>query len=211
MKSLTKLLFIVIVLISYCVAAAYSSWIFPSVHHRTYIKILFCWKIYKITFPMVLIHLNRSPSEGAMAVLFLLLHAFQKIPECATFGDSAISVCRNLRLTWFLTRSKRNFVGLVNIQIYFVDLLWGYAEIDVNRNFLWFHRRCWRSWSCGLRGIMSRITWLRDFALANVRGVPHTMWLLPIPIAWTNKSPRNISLTVMDALAYLGGLLEAQV
>jgi hypothetical protein len=65
----------------------------------------------KLTFQRVLIHLNRSPNEGAMAVLFPLLHAVQKISERATFGNSAISACRNLRLTWFLIRWKRNFMG----------------------------------------------------------------------------------------------------
>ena len=55
-------------------------------------------KFIKLPFQWVLVHLNRSPNEGAMAVLFLLLHAVQKISERATFGDSAISACRNLRL-----------------------------------------------------------------------------------------------------------------
>jgi hypothetical protein len=31
-----------------------------------------------------------------------------------------------------------------------------------------------------------------------------TSWLLPIPIAWTNKSPQNISLkSLIDMLTYL--------
>jgi hypothetical protein len=53
----------------------------------------------KLLFQRVLVHLNWSPNEGAMAVLFLLLHAVQKISERATFGNSAIPACRNLRLT----------------------------------------------------------------------------------------------------------------
>jgi hypothetical protein len=53
----------------------------------------------KFPFKRVLIHLNRSPNEGAMAVLFPLLHAVQKISERAPFGSSAIPGCRNLRLT----------------------------------------------------------------------------------------------------------------
>jgi hypothetical protein len=53
----------------------------------------------KLPFQRVLIHLNRSPNEGPMAVLFPLLHAVQKISERATLGNSAISACRNLRLT----------------------------------------------------------------------------------------------------------------
>jgi hypothetical protein len=90
----------------------------------------------KLPFQRVLIHLNRSPNEGVMTVLFPLLHAVQKISERATFGYSAIPACRNLRLTWFLICWKRNFMGLLNIQRYPVVLPWGCAEIDVNRNFL---------------------------------------------------------------------------
>jgi hypothetical protein len=71
-----------------------------------------------------------------MTVLFPLLHAVQKISERATFGNSAIPACRNLRLTWFLIRWKRNFMGL-NIHRYPVVLPWGCAEIDGNKNFLW--------------------------------------------------------------------------
>jgi hypothetical protein len=91
----------------------------------------------KLPFQRVLIHFNRSPNEGAMAVLFPLLHAVQKISERATFVNSAIPACRNLWLTWFLIRWKHNFMGLLNIQRYPVVFTWGYAEIDGNRNFLW--------------------------------------------------------------------------
>jgi hypothetical protein len=90
----------------------------------------------KLPFQRVLIHLNRNPNEGAMAVLFPLLHAVQKIPERATFGNSVISACRNLRLTWFLIRWKRNLMGLLNIQRYPVFLPWGCADIDANIDFL---------------------------------------------------------------------------
>jgi hypothetical protein len=101
----------------------------------------------KLSFQRVLINLNRSPNEGAMAVLFPLLHAVQKISEHATFGNSAIPACRNLRLTWFLIRWKHNFMGLLNIQRYPVVLPWGCAEIDGNKNFLWIDPKCWRPWS----------------------------------------------------------------
>jgi hypothetical protein len=112
---------------SHRVAADSFSWIFPCVHNITYTKILF---------QRVLIHLNRSPNEGAMAVLFPLLHAVQKILERSTFSNSAIPACRNLRLTWFLVRWKCNFIGLLNIQRYPIDLHWDCAEIDVNIDFL---------------------------------------------------------------------------
>jgi hypothetical protein len=65
----------------------------------------------KLPFQQVLIHLNRSSNEGVMAVLIPLLHAVQKISERASFGNSAIPACRNLWLTWFLIRWKRNFMG----------------------------------------------------------------------------------------------------
>jgi hypothetical protein len=91
----------------------------------------------KLPFQRILIHLNRSPNEGAMTVLFPLLHAVQKISERTTFGNSAILACRNLRLTWFLICWKCNFMGPINIQRYPIVLLRGCAEIDGNKNFLW--------------------------------------------------------------------------
>jgi hypothetical protein len=91
----------------------------------------------KLPFQRVFIHLHQGPNEGVMAVLFPLFHAVQKISERATFGNSAILACRNLRLTWFLIRWKRNFMGLLNIQRYPVVFAWGCAEIDGNWNFLW--------------------------------------------------------------------------
>jgi hypothetical protein len=90
----------------------------------------------KLPFQQVLIHLNWIPNEGPMAVLFPLLHAVQKNSERATFGNSVIPACRNLRLTWFLICWKSNFMGLLNIQRYPVVLPWGCADIDANRNFL---------------------------------------------------------------------------
>jgi hypothetical protein len=53
----------------------------------------------KLSFQRVLIHPYRRLNEGAMTVLFPLLHVVQKISERATFGNAAISTCRNLRLT----------------------------------------------------------------------------------------------------------------
>jgi hypothetical protein len=90
----------------------------------------------KLLFQRVLIHLNRSPNERAMAILIPLLHAVQKISERATFGNLVISACRNLRLTWFLVLWKRNFMWLLNIQRYPIFLPLGCAKIDVNIDFL---------------------------------------------------------------------------
>jgi hypothetical protein len=100
---------------SHHVAAASFLWIYPvyiTEHIKKYCSIE---NFIKLPFQWVLIHLNRSPNEGAMAVLFPLLHAVQEISGRATFGNSALSTCRNLRLTWFLIRWKHNFMGLLNI------------------------------------------------------------------------------------------------
>jgi hypothetical protein len=94
-------------------------------------------------FQRVLIRLNWIPNEGAMAVLFQLLHVVQKISERATFGNSAIFACRNLRLTWSLVRWKRNFMELLNIQRYPVVLPWGCAETDANIDFLRIDPKMW--------------------------------------------------------------------
>jgi hypothetical protein len=140
MEALPKLLFVVVVLSSTILfsscAAAYFSLIFPCVHNRTYKKYCSIENFIKLPCQRVLIHLNRSPNEGVMTVLFPLLHAVQKISERATFGNSPIPACRNLRFTWFLIHWKHNFMGLINIQRYTVVLPWGCAYIDANRNFL---------------------------------------------------------------------------
>jgi hypothetical protein len=147
-------------LFSSCAAASFFRG-FPPVYITEHIqKYCSIENFIKLPFQRVLIHLNRSPNEGAMAVLFPLLHAVQKISERATFGNSAILACRNLRLTWFLIRWKCNFMGLINIQRYPVFLPWGCAEIDGKRNFLWIDPTCCRPWSCGLRGVTSRLLWL---------------------------------------------------
>jgi hypothetical protein len=121
----------------------------------------------KLPFQRVLIHLNRSPNEGAMAILFPLLHAVQKISERATFGNSAILACRNLRLTWFLIRWKRNFMGLLNIQKYPVVIPWGCAEIDGNWNFLWID----------LNMLTTLILWSSGCYIASPLALsPHHCW-----------------------------------
>jgi hypothetical protein len=66
-------------------------------------------KFIKLPFKRVLIHLNRSPNEGAMAVS--LQHCLlSRISACATIGDSAISACRNLRLPCRLIRWSVDFM-----------------------------------------------------------------------------------------------------
>jgi hypothetical protein len=138
---------------SHRVAAASFSWILPCVHSRTYTKYCSIQNSIKLPFQQVLIHLNQSPNEGAMAILFPLLHAVQKISERATFGNSAISTCRNLRLTLFLVHWKHNFMGLLNIQIYPVVFPWACAKMDANRNFLWIDLNMLTTlilWSLGL-------------------------------------------------------------
>jgi hypothetical protein len=89
----------------------------------------------KLPFQQVLIHFNRSPNEGVMAVLS---------PPCMLsrkFQNTQPSVIRPYPLVgtsdWLDSwRWKRNFMGLINIQRYPVVLPWGCADIDENRN-LW--------------------------------------------------------------------------
>jgi hypothetical protein len=43
-------------------------------------------------------------------------------------GDSGITACRNLRLSWFLIIWNHNFMGLLNIQKYSVFFYRDHAE-----------------------------------------------------------------------------------
>jgi hypothetical protein len=84
-------------------------------------------KIIKLSFQRVLIRPNRSPNEGAMVVS--LRHCLlSRISARATFGDSAISACRNLRLPCCLIRWNVDFMRLLKIQIYLIF----YAEAHPN-------------------------------------------------------------------------------
>jgi hypothetical protein len=84
-------------------------------------------KFVKLTFQWVLIRLNRSPNEGAMAVS--LQHCLlSRISACATMGDSAISACRNLRLPCRLIRWNADFMELLKFQIYPIVFCWGCAR-----------------------------------------------------------------------------------
>jgi hypothetical protein len=55
-------------------------------------------------------------------------------------GDSGITSCRNLRLSWFLIGWNRNFMGLLNIQKYLVFSLLDHAEF-------WWDRWLLAHWS----------------------------------------------------------------
>jgi hypothetical protein len=100
----------------------------------------------KLPFQWVLIHLNPSPNEGAMAVS--LQHCLlSRISACATFGDLAISACRNTRLPCHLIRWNVDFEGLLKIQIYLMLFAEAHANIlmtslsrpeDVHANFIFF-------------------------------------------------------------------------
>jgi hypothetical protein len=84
-------------------------------------------KFIKLSFQRVLIRLNRSPNERAMVVS--LRHCLlSRISARATFGDSAISACRNLRLPCCLIRWNVDFMRLLKIQIYLIVLCWGSCE-----------------------------------------------------------------------------------
>jgi hypothetical protein len=84
----------------------------------------FIEKFIKLPFQWVLIHLNRSRNEGVMVVS--LQHCLlSRILARATFGDSAISACRNLRLPCRLIRWNVDLMGLLKIQIYIIVFWWG--------------------------------------------------------------------------------------
>jgi hypothetical protein len=74
-------------------------------------------KFIKLPLQRVLIHLNRSPNEGAMVVSLQHCLLF-RISARATFGDSAISACRNLRFPFRLICWNIDFMELLKIQIY---------------------------------------------------------------------------------------------
>jgi hypothetical protein len=81
-------------------------------------------KFIKLPFQWVLIRLNPSPNEGAMVVS--LQHCLlSRISACATIGDSAISVCRNLWLPCRLICWNVDFMELLKIQIYPIVFCWG--------------------------------------------------------------------------------------
>jgi hypothetical protein len=84
-------------------------------------------KIIKLFFQRVLILLNRSPNEGAMAVS--LQHCLlSRISACATIGDSVISACRNLQFPYRLIHWNVDFLELLKIQIYPIVLFWDCAR-----------------------------------------------------------------------------------
>jgi hypothetical protein len=80
-------------------------------------------KFIKLPFQRVLIRLNRSTNEGAMAVS--LQHCLlSRISACPTIGDSAITACRNPRLPCRLIRWNVDFMQLLKIQIYLIVFCW---------------------------------------------------------------------------------------
>ena len=72
----------------------------------------------KLPFQQVVIRFNRESNRESYDRFTLALRAVQKISECTTFDVLAIIPCRKLRLTSFLIRWNRNFMGLLNIQKY---------------------------------------------------------------------------------------------
>jgi hypothetical protein len=96
-------------------------------------------KFIKLSFQWVLICLNWSPNEGAMAVS--LQHCLlSRISACATIGDSAISACRNLRLPFRLIRWNVEFIELLKIQIYPVFFLLRLCKASWWHHYPFVHR-----------------------------------------------------------------------
>jgi hypothetical protein len=82
----------------------------------------------KLPFQHVVIHRKRSSNKRAMSVLLQRCVLSKLISRRVALGDSGITGCRNLWLSWFLIYWNRNFMGLLNIQKYQVFSLRDHAE-----------------------------------------------------------------------------------
>jgi hypothetical protein len=85
-------------------------------------------KFMKLPFQRVVIHRKRSSNKGAMSVLLQRCVLSKTDFRTVALGDSGITACRNLRLSWFLICWNRNFMGLLNIQKYLVFSLRDHTE-----------------------------------------------------------------------------------
>jgi hypothetical protein len=84
-------------------------------------------KFVKLTFQWVLIRLNRSPNEGAMAVS--LQHCLlSRISACATMGDSAIPLVgtTDCLAAWFVgMQTSWSFWNFKYIQLFSAEVVQG--------------------------------------------------------------------------------------
>jgi hypothetical protein len=98
-------------------------------------------KFMKLPFQCVVIHRKRSSNKGAMSVLLQrCVLSKTDFSGRVALGDSGITACRNLWLSWFLICWNRNFMELLNIQKYPVFSLWDHAEF-------WWDRWLLAHWS----------------------------------------------------------------
>jgi hypothetical protein len=103
-------------------------------------------KFMKLLFQRVVIHRKRSSNKGAMSVLLQRCVLSKLISGRVALGDSGITACRNLWLSWFLICWNRNFMGLLNIQKYSVFSLRDHAEF-------WWDRWLLAHWSRGVHDL----------------------------------------------------------
>ena len=127
MKPQPKLLFIVGILISFTLFSSRCSspllrGFSPASRIEHIPKYSSIEKFMKLPFQQVVIRFKQSYDRFTLA-----LRAVQKISECTTFDVLAITSCGKLRLTSFLIRWNRNFMGLLNIQKYTAIFFWGRA------------------------------------------------------------------------------------
>jgi hypothetical protein len=85
-------------------------------------------KFMKLPLQHVVIHQKRSSNKGAMSVYFSAVCCPKLISGRIALGDSGITACRNLRLSWFLICWNHNFIRLLNIQKYPVFSLRDHKE-----------------------------------------------------------------------------------
>jgi hypothetical protein len=97
-------------------------------------------KFMKLPFQRVVIHEKRSSTRELCPFYFSVVCCAKLISGCVALGDSGITACRNLRLSWFLICWNRNFMGLPKIQKYPVFSLQDHAEF-------WWDRWLLAHWS----------------------------------------------------------------
>jgi hypothetical protein len=140
---------------SHHVAAASFTWISPVYITENIPKYCSIENFIKLPFQRVLIHLNWSPNKGVMAVLFPLLHAVQK------FQNVQPSVIQPYPLVGTSNWPDSWFVGSVTswglkiskgIMLFSLEVVQKFMGTEASCELI---RICWRTWSCGLWGVMS--------------------------------------------------------
>jgi hypothetical protein len=85
-------------------------------------------KFMKLPFQHVVIHQKWSSTRELCLFYFSAVCCPKLISGRVALGDSGITTCRNLQLSWFLICWNCNFLGLLNIQKYSVFSLQDLTE-----------------------------------------------------------------------------------